>query len=103
MLIQFTKSSRVAYESLDNTDKEKVKKLSTCLQNDLQSILSESKKLIDLENTYLVKLSPKFRAIIRVKEEIITILEIVNYHAYHSLQQMFISLKEEEKKEEAKV
>ncbi|MDM8524339.1 hypothetical protein QUF80_13295 [Desulfococcaceae bacterium HSG8] len=95
-MIELTKSSRVAYESLNKTEKENFMRLYDHRREDEPDMILSSYaaiKLPDMENIYLLKISDHLRAIIRISEDKIFVLEIVRND---SLRQIFSSLKQGE-------
>ncbi len=77
-MIELTKSSRVAYESLKSPDKENFMRLYKS-DDDLDLILRcyGARKLPDIENTYILNLSDQIRAIVKILGDKIIVLEIV--------------------------
>lgn len=79
-MIELSKSTRVAYESLDYKEKKYFTKLYESMKKNPDLILKtgHAKKLPNIENTYILKLSNQFRAIVKICGEKVEILEIVN-------------------------
>jgi len=91
-MIELTKSSRVAYEALKERDKKLFMRLYHQIENDPQTLwkLYQAKKLPNIDNTYLLRVSEQLRAIVNVNENQIIILEVVKHD---TLQRLFSSPK----------
>ncbi len=95
-MIELTKSSRVAYEALQKKDKKQFMGLYHQIENDPQALwnLYQAKKLPNIDNTYLLKVSEQLRAIVNIKENEIVILELVKHD---TLQRLFSSVNDDKK------
>jgi len=91
-MIELTKSSRVAYEALPERDKKQFMGLYHQIENDPKTLwqLYQAKKLPNIDNTYLLKVSEQFRAIVHIEDNKIIILEVVKHD---TLQRLFFSSK----------
>lgn len=91
-MIQLTKSSRIAFEALGNNDKEKFMGLYRREENPEVLLNSyKAKKLPEIDDTYILKLSDQLRAIAKISEGKLIILEVVKHN---TLQRIFSSLKD---------
>jgi len=90
MMIELTKSSRVAYEALSDRDKKRLMVFYHQIETEPNTLwkLYQAKKLPNIDNTYLLKLSEQLRAIVRIEGNKIIILEVVKHE---TLQRLFSS------------
>ncbi len=86
-MIELTKSSKIAYETLQERDKKQFMRLYYQVENDPQTLwkLYQAEKLPNIENTYLLKVSDQLRAIVNVNENEIIILELVKHNILQRL------------------
>jgi len=87
-MIELTKSSRIAYESLNDTDKKFFTGLYDTEKKAPDMLLKSfnAKQLPEIDNTYILKISNKLRAIVQISNGKTTILEIVTHN---NLQNIF--------------
>ena len=92
-MIELTKSSKVAIDALPERDKKQFMGLYHQIETDPKTLwkLYQAKKLPNIDNTYLLKVSEQLRIVLMENNKII-ILEVVKHD---TLQRLFSSSKVE--------
>jgi hypothetical protein len=92
VMIELTKSSRIAFEALQEKDKKKLIRLYHHFENEPETFFKsyKAKQLPRFDNTYVLNISAQLRAIAKFLEGKLIILEVVKHD---TIKKMFSSKK----------